>query len=187
MKLINNSAHIELKVVNNAESDEQSSTFSAVIAHINEVNDNGYILDGDVVQFSRERYPLLYNHNSSDPKAQIGYVEPRFIVESGEYVANLVFNENGKAIQQAVIDGVYDSVSISYYVESAEWDDEYNLVIKEALMNEVSVVSVGADKQAKLFANGLSDELAQERDEAVKKAAENKRILQEIKKKYELD
>lgn len=187
MKLINNSAHIDLKVVNNAETDEQTPKFSAVIAHINEVNDNGYILDGDVVQFARERYPLLYNHNSSDPQAQIGYVEPRFIAESGQYVANLVFNENGKAIQQAVVDGVYDSVSISYYVENAEWDEEYNLVIKEALMNEVSVVSVGADKQAKLFANGLSDELTKEREEAVKKAADNKRILQEIKKKYELD
>ncbi|MGL5895739.1 MAG: HK97 family phage prohead protease [Lactococcus lactis] len=186
MKLINNSARIELQVANNDENNQQNSTFSAVIAHINVVNDNGYILDGDVVKFARERYPLLYNHNSEDPQAQIGYVEPRFISEGGQYVANLVFNGNGESIKQAIIDGVYDSVSISYYVESAEWDENYNLVVKEALMNEVSVVSVGADKQAKLFANGLSDELTTEREEA-KQKAQNEKKLQEIKKKYELN
>ena len=81
-------------------------------------------------------------------------------------------------IIKAIKNGVYDSVSISYYITDYDFsEDEDAIVVHNALMNEVSLVSVGADSEAKLIANELRE------DKQAKQLAENK--LKEIKAKYE--
>ncbi|WP_332407585.1 HK97 family phage prohead protease [Lactococcus laudensis] len=173
-KLINNTVHLALNENEVSEQENGDYKIKAVVAHANVVNDNDLILDGDVIEFQRETYPFLFNHESSN---LLGEVKTAFDAEQKAYISEITLYSTKQDIIKAIKNGVYDSVSISYYIDEYNFNDDNAIVIKHALMNEVSLVSVGADSEAKLIANELRE------DSEAKQLAENK--LKEIKAKYE--
>ena len=65
-KLINNVATLKLATNEVSENENGDYQIKAVVAHTETVNDNGIILDGDVIEFQRETYPFLFNHKGTD-------------------------------------------------------------------------------------------------------------------------
>lgn len=173
-KLINNVATLKLATNEVTENENGDYQIKAVVAHANVVNDNGLILDGDVIEFQRETYPFLFNHQGTD---LLGEVKTAFDAEQKAYISEITVYSTKQDIIKAIKNGVYDSVSISYYIDEYNFNDDDAIVIKHAIMNEVSLVSVGADSEAKLIANELRQ------DKQAKQLAENK--LKELKAKYE--
>lgn len=173
-KLINNTVHLALNENEATEQENGDYKIKAVVAHTETVNDNGLILDGDVIEFQRETYPFLFNHTAND---LLGEVKTTFDAEQKAYISEITIYSTKADIIKAVKNGVYDSVSISYYITDYDFSEDDAIVVQCALMNEVSLVSVGADSEAKLIANELRQ------DKQAKQLAENK--LKEIKAKYE--
>lgn len=173
-KLINNTVHLQLAENEATEQENGDYKIKAVVAHTETVNDNGLILDGDVIEFQRETYPFLFNHTAND---LLGEVKTTFDAEQKAYISEITIYSTKADIIKAVKNGVYDSVSISYYIDEYNFNDDDAIVVKHALMNELSLVSVGADSDAKLIANELRE------DKQAKQLAENK--LKELKAKYE--
>ena len=174
-KLINNTVHLQLAENEATEQENGDYKIKAVVAHANVVNDNGLILDGDVIEFQRETYPFLFNHTAND---LLGEVKTTFDAEQKAYISEITIYATKQDIIKAIKNGVYDSVSISYYITDYDFiEDDDAIVVQRALMNEVSLVSVGADSEAKLIANELRE------DKQAKQLAENK--LKELKAKYE--
>ena len=174
-KLINNVATLKLATNEVTENENGDYQIKAVVAHAGIINDDGIILDGDVIEFQRETYPFLFNHESSN---LLGEVKTTFDAEQKAYISEITIYSTKEDIIKAIKNGVYDSVSISYYITDYDFsEDEDAIVVHNALMNEVSLVSVGADSEAKLIANELRE------DKQAKQLAENK--LKEIKAKYE--
>ena len=174
-KLINNTVHLELATNKVTEQENGDYKIKAVVAHAGIINDNGIILDGDVIEFKRETYPFLFNHESSN---LLGEVKTAFDAEQQAYISEITVYATKADIIKAIKNGVYDSVSISYYITDYDFNEEDDaIIVQRALMNEVSLVSVGADSEAKLIANELRQ------DKQAKQLAENK--LKEIKAKYE--
>ena len=174
-KLINNVATLKLATNEVTENENGDYQIKAVVAHTETVNDNGIILDGDVIEFQRETYPFLFNHKGTD---LLGEVKTTFDAEQKAYISEITIYSTKADIIKAVKNGVYDSVSISYYIDEYVFNEEDDaIIVQHALMNEVSLVSVGADSDAKLIANELKQ------DKQAKQLAENK--LKEIKAKYE--
>ena len=173
-KLINNTVHLALNENEVSEQENGDYQIKAVVAHTETVNDNGLILDGDVIEFQRETYPFLFNHTAND---LLGEVKTTFDTEQKAYVSEITVYATKADIIKAIKNGVYDSVSISYYIDEYNFNDDDAIVVKHALMNELSLVSVGADSDAKLIANELRE------DKQAKQLIENK--LKEIKAKYE--
>ena len=174
-KLINNVATLKLATNEVSENENGDYQIKAVVAHTETVNDNGIILDGDVIEFQRETYPFLFNHKGTD---LLGEVKTTFDAEQKAYISEITIYSTKEDIIKAVKNGVYDSVSISYYIDEYVFNEEDDaIIVQHALMNELSLVSVGADSEAKLIANELRQ------DKQVKQLAENK--LKELKAKYE--
>ena len=173
-KLINNVATLKLATNEVSENENGDYQIKAVVAHTETVNDNGIILDGDVIEFQRETYPFLFNHKGTD---LLGEVKTTFDAEQKAYISEITVYATKEDIIKANKNGVYDSVSISYYIDEYNFNDDDAIVIKHAIMNEVSLVSVGADSEAKLIANELRQ------NKQAKQLAENK--LKELKAKYE--
>ena len=174
-KLINNVATLKLATNEVSENENGDYQIKAVVAHTETVNDNGIILDGDVIEFQRETYPFLFNHKGTD---LLGEVKTTFDAEQKAYISEITVYATKEDIIKAIKNGVYDSVSISYYIDEYVFsEDDDAIVVKHAIMNEVSLVSVGADSDAKLIANELRA------DKQAKQLAENK--LKELKAKYE--
>ena len=174
-KLINNTVHLTLNENEATEQENGDYKIKAVVAHTQIVNDNGLILDGDVIEFQRETYPFLFNHTAND---LLGEVKTTFDAEQKAYISEITIYSTKEDIIKAIKNGVYDSVSISYYIDEYVFsEDDDAIVVKHAIMNEVSLVSVGADSEAKLIANELRQ------DKQAKQLIENK--LKEIKAKYE--
>lgn len=173
-KLINNVATLKLATNEVSENENGDYQIKAVVAHTETINDNGIILDGDVIEFQRETYPFLFNHQGTD---LLGEVKTAFDAEQKAYISEITVYSTKQDIIKAVKNGVYDSVSISYYIDEYNFNDDDAIVVKHAIMNEVSLVSVGADSEAKLIANELRE------DKQAKQLAENK--LKELKAKYE--
>ena len=174
-KLINNTVHLALNENEATEQETGDYQIKAVVAHAGIINDNGIILDGDVIEFQRETYPFLFNHQGTD---LLGEVKTAYDKEQKAYISEITIYSTKEDIIKAIKNGVYDSVSISYYITDYDFsEDEDAIVVHNALMNEVSLVSVGADSEAKLIANELRE------DKQAKQLAENK--LKEIKAKYE--
>ena len=174
-KLINNVATLKLATNEVTENENGDYQIKAVVAHTETVNDNGIILDGDVIEFQRETYPFLFNHKGTD---LLGEVKTTFDAEQKAYISEITVYATKADIIKAIKNGVYDSVSISYYIDEYVFNEEDDaIIVQHALMNEVSLVSVGADSDAKLIANELKQ------DKQAKQLAENK--LKEIKAKYE--
>lgn len=181
MKKITNTA----KIVVNSKSDEDigevKNTYHAIIAHVNEVNSNGYNLKGDVIEFKREVYPLLYQHNDHSIDGLIGWAKPYFNSEEEIYEADFGFYKGAEKLEQAIADGAFKEVSVSYYVDKGDFNDTFVLDIEQATFAELSIVSVGADPNTTITKNGLSEELQAKKNEAI----ENARKLKELKEKYE--
>ena len=174
-KLINNTVHLALNENEATEQENGDYKIKAVVAHTEVINDNGLILDGDVIEFQRETYPFLFNHESSN---LLGEVKTAFDETEQAYISDITVYSTKQDIIKAIKNGVYDSVSISYYIDEYIFNEEDDgIVVQHALMNEVSLVSVGADSEAKLIANELRE------DKQAKQLAENK--LKELKAKYE--
>lgn len=174
-KLINNTVHLALNENEVTEQENGDYKIKAVVAHTETVNDNGLILDGDVIEFQRETYPFLFNHTAND---LLGEVKTTFDAEQQAYISEITIYATKQDIIKAIKNGVYDSVSISYYITDYDFiEDDDVIVVQRATMNEVSLVSVGADSDAKLIANELRQ------DKQAKQLIENK--LKEIKAKYE--
>lgn len=162
---------IRSKVVNAAGEEiapEAVSTKIAVVyAHTDEVNDNGLKLNADSLIVTREKYPLLYEHSDNNIDNVVGYVEtdgkPN---EDGEFVGYITFYDtpNGQHARQLWTDGVLEELSVSYFVEEAEkidsLDNDYYLNILKATLKEISLVSVGADRNT-----GAVDELSEDSDD----------------------
>ncbi len=140
---------------------------AVVYAHTDEVNDNGLKLNADSLIVTREKYPLLYEHSDNNIDNVVGYVEtdgkPN---EKGEFVGYITFYDtpNGQHARQLWTDGVLEELSVSYFVEEAEkidsLDNDYYLNILKATLKEISLVSVGADRNT-----GAVDELSEDSDD----------------------
>lgn len=140
---------------------------AVVYAHTDEVNDNGLKLNADSLIVTREKYPLLYEHSDNSIDNVVGYVEtdgkPN---DKGEFVGYITFYDtpNGQHARQLWEDGVLDELSVAYFVEEAEkidsLDNDYYLNILKATLKEISLVSVGADRNT-----GAVDELSDDSDD----------------------
>lgn len=141
-------------------------------------NRNELILNGDVIEFDRAVYPLLFNHNEVADDV-IGDVRISYSAERQAYLGDVTLYDTHPNIVKAVENGAFDSVSISYYLTEYELDEENEaLIVNNALMNELSLVSVPADPNAKIQ-NGAN--VAKELIEEIK----NNKIIEEIKKRNE--
>lgn len=140
---------------------------AVVYAHTDDVNDNGLKLNADSLIVTREKYPLLYEHSDNNIDNVVGYVEtdgkPN---DNGEFVGYITFynTPNGQHARQLWEDGVLDELSVAYFVEEAEkidsLDNDYYLNILKATLKEISLVSVGADRNT-----GAVDELSEDSDD----------------------
>lgn len=140
---------------------------AVVYAHTDEVNDNGLKLNADSLIVTRDKYPLLYEHSDNSIDNVVGYVEtdgkPN---DKGEFVGYITFynTPNGQHARQLWEDGVLDELSVAYFVEEAEkidsLDNDYYLNILKATLKEISLVSVGADRNT-----GAVDELSEDSDD----------------------
>lgn len=172
---------IRTKVVNAsgeeiAPEDVTAQKIAVVYAHTDEVNDNGLKLNADSLIVTREKYPLLYEHSDNNIDNVVGYVEtdgkPN---EKGEFVGYITFYDttNGQHARQLWADGVLDELSVAYFVEEAEkidsLDNDYYLNILKATLKEISLVSVGADRNT-----GAVDELSEDSDDTEDEPEEDK-------------
>lgn len=149
---------------------------AVVYAHTDEVNDNGLKLNADSLIVTREKYPLLYEHSDNNIDNVVGYVEtdgkPN---ENGEFVGYITFYDtpNGQHARQLWADGVLDELSVAYFVEEAEkidsLDNDYYLNILKATLKEISLVSVGADRNT-----GAVDELSEDSNNTEDEPEEDK-------------
>lgn len=126
---------------------------TVVYAHVDVVNNNGLKLNSDSIEVTREKYPVLVEHSDARVEDVVAYIttdgKPN---EIGEFVGVIHFynTEQGKHAAQLWADGVYNELSVSYYVQDYEIIDDLDggeyLNVKSALLKEVSIVSVGADR-----------------------------------------
>ena len=126
---------------------------TVVYAHVDVVNDNGLKLNSDSIEVTREKYPVLIEHSDARVEDVVAYIttdgKPN---EQGEFIGVIHFynTEQGKHAAQLWADGVYNELSVSYYIRDYEIIDdlaggEY-INVTSALLKEVSIVSVGADR-----------------------------------------
>ena len=85
-KLINNVATLKLATNEVTENENGDYQIKAVVAHAGIINDNGIILDGDVIEFKRETYPFLFNHKGTD---LLGEVKTAYDTEQKAYVSEI--------------------------------------------------------------------------------------------------
>ena len=126
---------------------------TVVFAHVGVVNNNGLKLNNDSIEVTREKYPVLVEHSDSRVEDVVAYIttdgKPN---ENGEFVGVIHFynTEQGKHAEQLWADGVYNELSVSYYIQDYEIIDDLDggeyINVKSALLKEVSIVSVGADR-----------------------------------------
>ena len=171
MKLINNAVDIEV-----TENEEGVKSFQAVASKVGTRNRNGLRLKSDSLQIERNRYPFLYNHGEGASEV-IGDVGLVYSEEDNAYMCDFVIYDTHPNIKKAVENGAFNSVSVSYYMTDYELEDDDTVLVLNAIMNEVSLVSVPADPEALMTQNSVGKDLAQE--------AKNKLRLEEIKKAYE--
>lgn len=126
---------------------------TVVYAHVDVVNNNGLKLNSDSIEVTREKYPVLVEHSDARVEDVVAYIttdgKPN---EQGEFVGVIHFynTEQGKHAAQLWADGVYNELSVSYYIQDCEIIDDLDggeyINVKSALLKEVSIVSVGADR-----------------------------------------
>lgn len=126
---------------------------TVVYAHVDVVNNNGLKLNSDSIDVTREKYPVLVEHSDARVEDVVAYIttdgKPN---ERGEFVGVIHFynTEQGKHAAQLWADGVYNELSVSYFIQDYEIIDDLDggeyINVKSALLKEVSIVSVGADR-----------------------------------------
>lgn len=171
MKLVKNAVEIDVGT-----DEEGTKTFTAVASKVGTVNRNGLQLTSTSLEIERNRYPFLYNHGEGASEV-IGDVGIGYSEEDNAYMCDFVIYDTHPNIKRAVENGAFNSVSVSYYMTDYEIQEDESVLVKNAIMNEVSLVSVPADPEALMANNAIGAELAKE--------AKNKARLEEIKKAYE--
>ena len=126
---------------------------TVVYAHVDVVNNNGLKLNSDSIEVTREKYPVLIEHSDARVEDVVAYIttdgKPN---EQGEFLGVIHFynTEQGKHAAQLWADGVFNELSVSYYIKDYEIIDDLDggdyINVKSALLKEVSIVSVGADR-----------------------------------------
>lgn len=169
----NNKLKINDLQPNSADSteDNEERGREIVYAHVDIVNENGFQLNADSIEVTREKYPLLFEHNDNRVEDVVGYVvtdgKPN---DKGEFVGNVFFyeTEQGQHAAKLVEDEVINELSVSYYVKDFDYikpqDGEAYLNIKHALLKEISLVSVGADRDTKINNNKDGSDNEQNRE-----------------------
>ena len=139
-------------LIHNANNDKKDG-IDVVYAHIAVVNDNGFSLRENSITTTRERYPLLFEHSDLRVEDVVGYIEtdakPN---EKGEFIGTMYFynTEQGQHAKQLWLDEVINELSVSYYLDEFDVVDDGTgnvfLDVKNCILKEVSIVSVGADR-----------------------------------------
>ena len=176
LKLIQNSLAIQTQL--NEETGEKKIT--AIASNVNTVNDNKFYLAGDVIEIQRDLYPFLYEHGKQSSEL-IGDTHVYYDPEANVYKADLFPYDTALNIKNALERGAFSDVSIAYLVDDYEIVENGIIYVKHAILREVSLVMTGADKDAKISKNSVSDELEKERIDFLLKEKE----LKELKAKYE--
>lgn len=132
---------------------KESNSYQVVYAHADEVNANGLKLKADSLKLSREKYPVYFEHSDSNVLDTVGYIKPEPVAnENGEFVGEITFYDTdaAKHAERLWLDEVFTELSVSYYIEDAEeidnLDDSTYILVNSAIFKEVSIVSVGADR-----------------------------------------
>lgn len=132
---------------------KESNSYQVVYAHADEVNANGLKLKADSLKLSREKYPVYFEHSDSNVLDTVGYIKPEPVAnENGEFVGEITFYDTdaAKHAERLWRDEVFTELSVSYYIEDAEeidnLDDSTYILVNSAIFKEVSIVSVGADR-----------------------------------------
>lgn len=139
-------------LIHNAKNDKKDG-IDVVYAHISVVNDNGFSLRENSITTTRDRYPLLFEHSDLRVEDVVGYIEtdakPN---EKGEFIGTMYFynTEQGQHAKQLWLDEVINELSVSYYLDEFDVVDDGTgnvfLDVKNCILKEVSIVSVGADR-----------------------------------------
>ncbi len=138
-------------LVRNSAVDNAPKSYRVVYAHVDEVNDNKLQLTANSIQTTRDRYPVLVEHADNRVEDVIGYIttngKPN---EAGEFVGEITFyatTPQAQHAEQLWRDGVINELSVSYYIKDYDVmeDGEY-VRVNSAILKEVSLVSVGADR-----------------------------------------
>lgn len=131
---------------------DNKDSVQVVYAHVDTVNDNGLKLNSDSLEVTRSKYPVLVEHSDRRVEDVVGYIEttgkPN---EKGEFVGDITFynTPQGQHAKQLWADGVFTELSVSYYIKDYDViddDDSFYIDVKQAILKEVSIVSVGADR-----------------------------------------
>lgn len=138
-------------LVRNSAGDNAPKSYRVVYAHVDEVNDNKLQLTADSIQTTRDRYPVLVEHADNRVEDVVGYIttdgKPN---EAGEFVGEITFYDTTPQAQHAEQlwrDGVINELSVSYYIKDYDvMDDGEYVRVNSAILKEVSLVSVGADR-----------------------------------------
>lgn len=132
---------------------KESNSYTVVYAHADAVNSNGLKLKADSLNISREKYPVYFEHSDSSVLDTVGYIKPAPVAnENGEFVGEITFYDTdaAKHAERLWLDEVLTELSVSYYIEDAEeidgLDDSTYILVNSAIFKEVSIVSVGADR-----------------------------------------
>lgn len=138
-------------LVRNSAGDNAPKSYRVVYAHVDEVNDNKLQLTANSIQTTRDRYPVLVEHADNRVEDVVGYIttdgKPN---EAGEFVGEITFYDTTSQAQHAEQlwrDGVINELSVSYYIKDYDVMDDGDYVrVNSAILKEVSLVSVGADR-----------------------------------------
>lgn len=138
-------------LVRNSAGDNAPKSYRVVYAHVDEVNDNKLQLTANSIQTTRDRYPVLVEHADNRVEDVVGYIttdgKPN---EAGEFVGEITFygtTPQARHAEQLWRDGVINELSVSYYIKDYDVMDDGDYVrINSAILKEVSLVSVGADR-----------------------------------------
>ena len=138
-------------LVRNSAGDNAPKSYRVVYAHVDEVNDNKLQLTANSIQTTRDRYPVLVEHADNRVEDVVGYIttngKPN---EAGEFVGEITFYDTTPQAQHAEQlwrDGVINELSVSYYIKDYDVMDDGDYVrVNSAILKEVSLVSVGADR-----------------------------------------
>lgn len=139
-------------LIHNAKNDKKDG-IDVVYAHIAVVNDNGFSLRENSIITTRDRYPLLFEHSDLRVEDVVGYIETDAKSnEKGEFIGTMYFynTEQGQHAKQLWLDEVINELSVSYYLDEFDVVDDGTgnvfLDVKNCILKEVSIVSVGADR-----------------------------------------
>ena len=139
-------------LIHNAKQDTNDG-IDVIYAHVGVVNDNGFSLRENSIITTRERYPLLFEHSDLRVEDVVGYIETDAKPNSkGEFIGTMYFynTEQGQHAKQLWLDEVINELSVSYYLDEFDVVDtgtgDVFLDVKNCILKEVSIVSVGADR-----------------------------------------